>query len=583
MRLSVTGTITNLAIALAIVATCRDTAAAAYIARLQPHTNAPAIHFSLFGGRVQSLTPAPDGSLWALSLQPAGAAKHVLHYVNGTWTQMPWFATEIAIAADGTVYLDDSVTGGVYAYDGKTLTPQLSSKQPAVWVSPSTTTPGFYMLLKNGSTTGNYPVYFKAPGKSAVYQYLSASASQIVATPDLATYTIPSVGTIAPYAFFTLSASGTIGYYPYNVSSSTASFPVSASAIVPVPGGFFGLKSPQSASGAQLYYFDYGSNTTTLEPYYFTSIASYITSGGPQTLFAIDSTGRIWSTPFTPTRPQVSIELFGAPTADDITAGPDSNLWYTAYGGAIGKITTAGKSTLYPIPTPKSDPCGITLGPDGNLWFTEGAGKVGKITSSGAITEYSTTMGNGLGFITIGPDGALWFEDHGIGRITTAGAYTEHIVSSVSGPIVSGPDGALWFGQEGDIGRIVTNGAITEYALDGGDYSVDYMTVGPDGAIYFTGTPYRVGRITMAGAISYYDFQSMRGTPTGIATGPDGAIWFNDSAGSRLARLTTSGTLTEFPPAADIHGFIYPVALAVGPDGNLWFTGDREIGRATLR
>jgi virginiamycin B lyase len=55
-----------------------------------------------------------------------------------------------------------------------------------------------------------------------------------------------------------------------------------------------------------------------------------------------------------------------------ITAGPDGNLWFTEYGGnKIGRITTAGVITEFPIPTDDSEPWGITSGPDGNLWFTE--------------------------------------------------------------------------------------------------------------------------------------------------------------------------------------------------------------------
>ena len=40
-------------------------------------------------------------------------------------------------------------------------------------------------------------------------------------------------------------------------------------------------------------------------------------------------------------------------------------------GNKIGRITTAGAFTEYPIPTASSNPEGITAGPDGALWFTE--------------------------------------------------------------------------------------------------------------------------------------------------------------------------------------------------------------------
>jgi virginiamycin B lyase len=64
-----------------------------------------------------------------------------------------------------------------------------------------------------------------------------------------------------------------------------------------------------------------------------------------------------------------------------ITAGPDGNLWFTEdAGNNIGRITTTGEITEFPIPTPQSGPHGIAVGPDGNLWFTEQTGnKIGRI------------------------------------------------------------------------------------------------------------------------------------------------------------------------------------------------------------
>src|SRR5260221_505286 len=155
---------------------------------------------------------------------------------------------------------------------------------------------------------------------------------------------------------------------------------------------------------------------------------------------------------------------FPIPTAgsspNDITSGPDGNLWFTETGADtngvnhIGRITTAGAITEFPIPTLTSNPAGITAGPDGNLWFTEnGANKIGRITTSGVVTEFAIpTAGSGPQIITTGPDGALWFTEfdvNQIGRITTDGTtIAEFLVPTAdSGPqgITTGPDGALWF------------------------------------------------------------------------------------------------------------------------------------------
>src|SRR5205814_275274 len=122
-------------------------------------------------------------------------------------------------------------------------------------------------------------------------------------------------------------------------------------------------------------------------------------------------------------------------TPQEIAAGPDGSMWFTEYdGNEIGRITTRGAITEYPIPTaynynrigrttmegvtteyaiptPRSYPEGITAGPDGALWFTEAlVNKIGRITTDGVITEYPiptpSTYPRG---IAAGPDGNLWF------------------------------------------------------------------------------------------------------------------------------------------------------------------------------
>src|SRR5258708_4912217 len=120
-------------------------------------------------------------------------------------------------------------------------------------------------------------------------------------------------------------------------------------------------------------------------------------------------------------------------TAFGITAGPDGNLWFAAPDvNAIGRITTTGSFTQFPLPTTcgSSAGCGpyaITAGPDGNLWFTEAANDVGRITPTGSFTQFRVggvcvaNEGCEAFGITSGPDGNLWFTEGlagGIGRIT---------------------------------------------------------------------------------------------------------------------------------------------------------------------
>ncbi|MEA2532661.1 MAG: virginiamycin lyase, partial [Actinomycetota bacterium] len=66
-----------------------------------------------------------------------------------------------------------------------------------------------------------------------------------------------------------------------------------------------------------------------------------------------------------------------------------------------------------------------------------------------------------------------------------------------------------------------------------------------------------------------------------IVAGPDGNLWYTESKAGNIARVTTSGTVTEFkvntPGSA-------PTAITVGPDNTLWFidNGSHDLGRVTF-
>jgi streptogramin lyase len=284
-----------------------------------------------------------------------------------------------------------------------------------------------------------------------------------------------------------------------------------------------------------------------------------------------------------------TITAFPVPAANAnlslITAGPDGALWFTEKNGdQIGRITTAGSVTEYPL-TAGSGPFGITAGPDGALWFTEqGTDKIGRITTAGAVTEYAVpTVGPGLEMITAGRDGALWFAEggsHKIGRITTAGAVTEYLIPSGNvGPveITAGPDGALWFTEYTgpNIGRITTAGAITEYRIPTANAFPFGIAAGADGALWFAEqTANKIGRITTAGTITEYTIPTANSNPFEITAGPDGALWFIEESGNKIGRITTAGTITEFPVTTTQQ-----YGIGVGPDGAIWFTNYSALGR----
>jgi len=83
----------------------------------------------------------------------------------------------------------------------------------------------------------------------------------------------------------------------------------------------------------------------------------------------------------------------------------------------------------------------------------------------------------------------------------------------------------------------------------------------------------------LAGLAPFFQSVPIAGRPAGITTGPDGNVWFTVLVGSRIGRVTSSGTLTEFPLGANTG----PLGITAGPDGNLWFTerDANRIGRIT--
>ncbi len=263
-----------------------------------------------------------------------------------------------------------------------------------------------------------------------------------------------------------------------------------------------------------------------------------------------------------------------------ITTGPDGALWFTDAGNnAIGRITTSGTITEFPVPTSNSLLEGITTGPDGNLWFTEGNGnQIGRITPAGQVTEFPLPNPNSEPeAITTGPDGNLWFTDnYGIGQITPDGAITEFRLSAGPGlggmpfGIAAGRDGALWFSdlENRKIGRMALDGTATEFPLNPNS-NPRGIAAGPDGNIWFTdGEDNQIGRLTPAGVVTTFPLPTARSDPYWMTAGPDGNLWFTEGNG-QIGRITPAGKVAEFPLPSSASN---PGGIAAGPDGNLWFT-----------
>ena len=259
----------------------------------------------------------------------------------------------------------------------------------------------------------------------------------------------------------------------------------------------------------------------------------------------------------------------------------------------IGRITPAGTITLFPLrdaDITRIFLTGITPGPDGALWFgVGGGGRIGRITTSGSISEFPIPARptRTPGAIVAGPDGNLWFTASnvdnniaGIWRLTPSGVFTEFPVPGAPLDIVVGPDHALWFTESSQkIGRITTGGAVTEFSLPPPDTSnsgISAIAAGPDGALWFIDTAAgKIGQITTSGAVTEFPLPTADSQPEDIAAGPDGALWFTEPLTHKIGRITTSGTITEFPLAKPDR---IARRLTIGPHNTLWFTESSEHG-----
>ena len=168
---------------------------------------------------------------------------------------------------------------------------------------------------------------------------------------------------------------------------------------------------------------------------------------------------------------------------NDITTGPDGELWFTTSAPdthrTIGRVTATGVVTTFETPVPSSG--SITIGPDGHLWFSTATGvgssaegAIGRITSAGTVSTVTAGLPAWAWDLTAGPNGTLWFRtlitlDNGtqrwvLGSRSAAGeiAIDPSVGSSVE-HFTIGSDDELWLAEDstGDrsIDRIELHGA----------------------------------------------------------------------------------------------------------------------------
>jgi streptogramin lyase len=284
--------------------------------------------------------------------------------------------------------------------------------------------------------------------------------------------------------------------------------------------------------------------------------------------------------------------VVGAPDGDlwfdDL--GPVSTTIYRLHlDGTVQKYSVPSGNGVY----------ALAIGPDGNTWFSElYQSMIGYVTPDGHVTEINVpSMVQPLA-LTAGPDGNLWFSaglanstsQNLIGRMTPGGSFT--FFSLPAGQIDSalllttGADGNVWFGTDvfdqngnitgGHIGRITPQGIMTLFGgLSGGPYQ---LARGPDGNVWFTEKQAnKIGKITTDGIVTEYTVPTPKANPTGIIAGPDGNLWFAENSVKAIDDIAPDGTF-----GAPIATTSYPKKMTSGPGGFPWFAEIDRVGEVVI-
>jgi virginiamycin B lyase len=217
---------------------------------------------------------------------------------------------------------------------------------------------------------------------------------------------------------------------------------------------------------------------------------------------------------------------------------------------ALTPAAAAAKISLYPTPTPGSDPFAITSAFDNAGWFTENqVDKLGRIDQSGKITELALPTGSGV----------LGLTSTGFGTIAVAA----HGTASID--------------------EVTPQGVVTTHAIPGGllPYAV---TLGDDSGVWFTAQPATAGTNGAVGVMSPTPDRTITlypvdGVPWGITRGADGNLWFalQRAGGGAIVRMTVHGTMTQYT----IGSGSIPSGVAGDNNGNIWFT-DQNHGKVGL-
>ena len=151
-----------------------------------------------------------------------------------------------------------------------------------------------------------------------------------------------------------------------------------------------------------------------------------------------------------------------ASAPNDITEGPDGDIWVAEAGGKLAHISASTSPTLsseYDVSAAIGSPAHVTSGSDGNLWMIEQATNTvatfNPVTFSSAAVTTSGAAVSSPNLIVAGSDGNMWIAQTPSGGQTVlvkvvpgTSAATPFTIPGVQvSTMITGPDGNLWAGD----------------------------------------------------------------------------------------------------------------------------------------
>ena len=261
-------------------------------------------------------------------------------------------------------------------------------------------------------------------------------------------------------------------------------------------------------------------------------------------------------------------------TDNQITAGPDGNMWVTLNGGGddVAQVAPNGTVTQFDLPG-VSGPIGIASA-GGSLWLTA-ANSIVRFDPSNPVATTSVTAVAAVTDprgMTVGPDGNVWTASGDkvvrIPPANPAGFTAFAGTGLVSARSITATSTALWVADFGgnQIVQVDTMGNGSTFPVGTGPQGIAANT---DGQVAFSlpaDNPQAIGR-----ALPVVKTPVPLADPFGVTVAPDRSWWVAQFAADNLARVTRKGVLTT-PVAFPANSG--PRQLAAGPGGTLWVTLD---------